>query len=61
MLTGLNLTLAVCELEWSIGFHRGIPGFELAAQPGTGACLELGDLRYTPGEASFVSPPVLSK
>jgi catechol 2,3-dioxygenase-like lactoylglutathione lyase family enzyme len=45
MLTGLNhLTLAVRELERSVGFYRDVLGFRLAAQWNSGAYLELGDL-----------------
>ena len=45
MLTGLNhLTLAVQDLQRSIGFYRGQLRFHLDAQWDAGAYLQLGDL-----------------
>ena len=45
MLTGLNhLTLAVQDLQRSIGFYRGQLRFHLDAQWDAGAYLHLGDL-----------------
>jgi len=45
MLTGLNhLTLAVTDVERSVGFYRDLLGFSLAAVWDGGAYLALGDL-----------------
>jgi len=45
MLTGLNhLTLAVTDVERSVGFYRDLLGFALAAVWDGGAYLALGDL-----------------
>jgi catechol 2,3-dioxygenase-like lactoylglutathione lyase family enzyme len=45
MLTGLNhLTLAVTDLERSVGFYRDLLGFRPAATWKTGAYLRLGEL-----------------
>jgi catechol 2,3-dioxygenase-like lactoylglutathione lyase family enzyme len=45
MLTGLNhLTLAVRELERSVGFYEQLLGFRLHARWTAGAYLSLGDL-----------------
>ena len=45
MLTGLNhLTLAVRDVQRSIGFYRGLLHFHLAAQWDAGAYLQLGEL-----------------